>query len=176
MKSDPACIAGHDFDEHGAMMAFGSGVKAVDSFGGDDQCGVKTKSDFGGVEIVVDGLGGADDVDALGEEIARNVLRAVAAGDNHGVDAQTADILHAQGRVVVSDFPAVLHGFVGEGIAVIGGTKNCATTGQNAADGFFREFLGVLGPDESIKAVADADDALAMAVDGRANNGANDGL
>jgi hypothetical protein len=83
-------------------------------------------------------------------------------------------ILHAQGRVVVNHFPAVSHGFVGEGIAVIGGTKNCATTGQNAADGFFREFLGALGPDESIKAVADADDALAMAVDGRANNGAND--
>jgi hypothetical protein len=40
------------------MMAFGSGVKAVDSFGGDDQCGVKTKSDFGGAEIVVDGFGG----------------------------------------------------------------------------------------------------------------------
>jgi hypothetical protein len=55
--------------------------------------------------------------------------------------------------------PAVLHGFVGEEIAVIGGTKNCATTAQNAADGFFREFLGALGPDESIKAVADADDA-----------------
>jgi hypothetical protein len=70
----------------------------------------KPKTDFGGVEIVVDGFGGADDVDALGEEIARNVLRAVAAGDNHGVDAETAGILHAQGRVVVSDFPAVLHG------------------------------------------------------------------
>ena len=96
MKSDPACIAAHDFAEHGAMTAFGSGVKAVDSFGVDDQCGVKTKSDFGGVEIVVDNLGAPDDVDALGEEIARNVLRAVAAGDNHGVGAETAGILHAQ--------------------------------------------------------------------------------
>jgi hypothetical protein len=76
----------------------------------------------------------------------------------------------------VNDFLAVLHGFVGEGIAAIGGTKNCATTGQNAADGFFREFLGALGPDESIKAVADADDAHAVVVDGRANNGANDSV
>ena len=81
-----------------------------------------------------------------------------------------------KGRVVGNDFPAVLHGFVGEGIAVIGGTKSVGTPGENAADGFFREFLGARGPDESIKAVADADDALATAVDGRANNGANDGL
>lgn len=61
-------------------------------------------------------------------------------------------------------------------IATIGGTKNCAAAGQNAADGFFREFLGALGPDESIKAVADADDAHAVLVDGGANNGANHGV
>jgi hypothetical protein len=94
------------------------------------------------------------------KEIARNVLRAIATGDDHGVDTETAGVLHAQGRVVANDFLAVVHGLVGEGIAAIGGAKNCATTGQNAADGFFREFLGVLGPAESIKAVADADDTL----------------
>ena len=71
---------------------------------------------------------------------------------------------------------AILHGFVGERIAVVGGAENCAATGQNAADGFFREFLGALGPDESIKTVADADDAHAVLVDGGANNGANDGV
>jgi len=57
----------------------------------------------------------------------------------------------------VSDFLAVLRGFVGERIATIGGAKNCATTGQNAADGFLREFLCGLGPDKSSKAFADAE-------------------
>jgi hypothetical protein len=33
-----------------------------------------------------------------------------------------------------------------------------------------------LGPDRSIKAVADADDAHAVLVDGRGNNGANDSV
>jgi hypothetical protein len=75
------------------MMAFGSGMKAVDGFSGDDQCGVKTKSDFGVVEIVVYGFRDANDVDSLVEEIARNVLRAVAAGDNQSVDAETTGIL-----------------------------------------------------------------------------------
>ena len=88
MKSDPAGVAAHNFDEHDAMMTFGGGVKTVDGLGSDDQGGVKTKSDFGGVEIVVDGFGDADDVDAFIKEIARDVLRAIAAGDDHGVDAR----------------------------------------------------------------------------------------
>jgi hypothetical protein len=107
---------------------------------------------------------------------SRNVLRAVTAGYDHGVDAETAGVLHAQGRVIVDDFLAVLHGFVGEGIAAIGGAKNGAAAGQNAADGFFRKFLGALGSDESIKAVTDADDAHGVFVDGRANNGAEDSV
>ena len=60
----------------------------VDGFGGDDQDGVKTKSDFGSAKIVVDGFGDADDVDAFIEEIARDVLRAIATGDDHGVDTR----------------------------------------------------------------------------------------
>jgi hypothetical protein len=126
-----------------------------------------------GVEIVVDGFGDADNVDALVKEIARNVLRAVAAGDDHGVDTETPGVLHTQGRVIANDFLAVLHGFVGKMVAAIGGAKNCAATRQNAADGFFREFLSALGPDEPIKAVADADDAYSVLVDSGANNGAN---
>ncbi len=176
MKRNPAGVATHDLNEHDAMMTFRGGVKAVDGLSGDDQCGVEAKSDFGGVEMVVDGFGNADDVDALVEEIARNVLRAVATGDNHGVDTETPGILHAQGGVIVNNFLAVLHGLVGERITAIGGTENWAATRQNAADGFFREFLRALGPDESIKAVADADDAHAVFVDGRPNNGANNGV
>jgi hypothetical protein len=89
-----------------------------------------------GVEIVVDGFGDADNVDALVKEIARNVLRAVAAGDDHGVDTETPGVLHTQGRVIANDFLAILHGFVGKRVAAIAGAKNCAATRQNAADGF----------------------------------------
>jgi len=77
------------------MMTFGGGVKTVDGFGGDDQGGVK--SDFASVKIVVDGFGDADDVDRFIKEIARDVLRAIAAGD---VDTQTASVLHAQRGVI----------------------------------------------------------------------------
>ena len=57
-------------------------------FGSDNQGGVKTKSDFASVKIVVDGFGDANDVDRFIKEIARDVLRAIAAGDDHGVDTR----------------------------------------------------------------------------------------
>jgi hypothetical protein len=47
VKSDPAGVATYDFDQHDAMMTFGRGVKTINSFSGDDQGGVKAKSDFG---------------------------------------------------------------------------------------------------------------------------------
>ena len=38
-------------------MAFRRGVEAVDGFGGDEKRSVKTKSDLGGREVVIDRLG-----------------------------------------------------------------------------------------------------------------------
>jgi hypothetical protein len=63
------------------VMTFGGGVKTFDGFGDDDQGGVKTKSDFASVKIVVDGFGDADDVDRF-KEIARDVLRTIATADD----------------------------------------------------------------------------------------------
>src|SRR5208282_2889393 len=79
VESNPTGIAAHDFDEHDAVVAFWGGVKAVDGFGGDDECGIEAEGDFGGVQIIVDGLGDTHNVHALAEKIARDMLRAVAA-------------------------------------------------------------------------------------------------
>ena len=62
--SDPAGIAAHDFDDLDARVGFGGGVEAVDRFGGDGDGGVETEAGVGAGEIVVDGLGDADAVDA----------------------------------------------------------------------------------------------------------------
>src|SRR6266481_2575194 len=62
VQGDPACVAAHDFDEHDAVMGFGGSVEAVDCLRGDDEGGVETEGDFRGIEVVVDGLGYADDV------------------------------------------------------------------------------------------------------------------
>ena len=46
-------------------MAAGGGVDAVDDLGRDLDGGVETKGDVGAVDVVVDGLGQADDVQPL---------------------------------------------------------------------------------------------------------------
>src|SRR5208283_4807474 len=107
VESDPAGVAAHDFDEHDALVALGSGMQAIDGFGGDNQCGVKTESDFRGVEIVVDGFGNADNVNAAAGKIAGNVLGAVATDDDHGFNAEAASVIHAKIGIVVDGFLAV---------------------------------------------------------------------
>jgi hypothetical protein len=176
MERDPTGVAAHELNEHDAMMAFGGGVEAIDGFGGDDESGVKTESDFSGVEIVVNRFGDADDVDAAAGEIAGNVLCAVPTNDDHGFDAEAASVIHAQVGIVVDDFLALFDGFVGEGIAAIGGAKDGAAAGKNAADGFLGHFFCAFGPDESIETVADTDDTHVVLIDGGANDGADDGI
>ena len=46
----------------------------VDRVGGCVQRGIEAEGDFGGREIVVDGLGNADDVHALLEKVECNLL------------------------------------------------------------------------------------------------------
>src|SRR5208283_441967 len=176
MKRDPTGVAAHEFNKHDAMVAFGGGVETINGFRGDDESGVKTESDFGGVEIVVNRFGNADDVDAAASEIAGDVLGAVTANDNHGFDAESASVIHAQVGIVVNDLLAVFDGFVSKGIAAVGGAKNGAAAGKNAADSFLGHFFCAFGPDESIEAVADADDTHVVLIDGRANDGADDGI
>jgi hypothetical protein len=176
VESDPASVAAHEFDEHDAVVAFGGGVETVDGLGGDDQCSVKTESDFGGVEIVINGFGDADDVDASTREIAGDVLGAVTADDDHGFNAKAASVIHTKIGIVVNDFLAIFGRYVGKGIATIGGAEDGAATRKNTADGFLRHFLCAFRPDEAIEPVADPDHTHVVFIDGGANDGADDGI
>ena len=62
VEGDPSAVASHDFDHHDAVMRFGRGVNLVDGVGRGVQRGVESEGKFGGGEIVVDGLGHADDL------------------------------------------------------------------------------------------------------------------
>ncbi len=61
VERDPAGVASHHFHDHDAVMRFGGGVDAVDGVGCDVDGGVKAEGDLGGGEVIVDGLGNADD-------------------------------------------------------------------------------------------------------------------
>ncbi len=68
-ERDPAGVAPHDFDHHDAVVRFGGGVDLVHRVGGGVDRGIEAEGDFGGGEIVVDGLGHADDLHALIEKV-----------------------------------------------------------------------------------------------------------
>src|SRR5208337_50829 len=88
MQRDPACIAAHHLDEHHSMMALRRGVQAVDRFRSDHQGGVKAERNLRGIQIVVDGLRYSHDVGAFTEKITSDVLGAISADHDHGIDAE----------------------------------------------------------------------------------------
>src|SRR5699024_831656 len=65
IQGQPAGLVAHDLDAHDPAVAAGGGVDAVDDLGRDLDGGVETKGDVGAVDVVVDGLGQADDVQPL---------------------------------------------------------------------------------------------------------------
>src|SRR5450755_3907138 len=75
---DPTRIAAHHFDHHHSMVRFRGGVDLVNRVGRGVHSRVETESEFGGGEIIVDGLGHAHDFHALLKKLKPNRLRAVA--------------------------------------------------------------------------------------------------
>ena len=63
MQRNPSGVATHNFHDQGAVMTFGGGVQAINGFGGDIDCCVKTERVVGSLKVVVDGLGNAHHFD-----------------------------------------------------------------------------------------------------------------
>jgi len=176
VEGDPSGIAAHEFDDHDAVMGFGGGVDAVDGVGGDVDGGVKAEGDVRGREIVVNGLGDSDDVESLGGEIEPDLLGAVAADDDESVEADGLGVLDDLIGEVAHGLIAVIVDAIGEGIAAIGGSEDGSAAGQDSADVVEHEGTALLGPDESVKAVADSDYVKAVLENGSFNGGADHGI
>ena len=97
---NPAGIAAHDFEHHHAVVALRGGAQAVQRVGGAGDGGIEAEGEGGGFEVVVNGLGHADDGDAVFEELLRGAQRAVAAHDHQGAQAELLEI----GLGLVEDF------------------------------------------------------------------------
>ena len=93
----------------------------------------------------------------LRKSFERNLLRAIAADADDGVNSQLARVNDDLIRDVADDFAPVLNAPVIERIAAIGGAKNGAAAWQNAADVLQREFVRFLRPDQAIKTIRNAD-------------------
>ena len=92
VQGDPAHVAAHDLGDHAAVVGFAGGAEAVDGLGGDLDGGVEAEGVVRGVEVVVHGLGNADDLQAgVGQPLGGG-QRSFAADGDDGVDAEPVHV------------------------------------------------------------------------------------
>ena len=120
---DPAGVAAHGLDDHDAAVALGGGPEAVDGLGHDVDRGVEAEGEVGDHQVVVDGLGDADDRHAeLFVEAVGDAEGVVAADGDEGVEAEVLEVLADGGQVGVG---------VLEGVGA-GGAEDRAAPGDDA--------------------------------------------
>ena len=118
----------------------GSDMQPVDGLGSDDDSGGETDSAFGMAEIIVDGLGDADQIDpALSGKAAQYGKAAIAADTDECVETELA--------IALDDFPGAvaetaIGGGIGERIAAIGRAQDGSALMQDALDGIRCELGG----------------------------------
>ena len=161
---DPAGVTAHDFHDLHARVCFGSGMEAVDGFGGDGDGGVEAEAGVGAAKIVVDGLGNADAVDAALRELDGDGLGVVATKGDEGVELVALNDLEAGLEAAFN----LLH--VGARRAEDG-----ATAMEDAAGGLEVEGHGAI-VDDAAPAFKEADELVVVVQDALANDSSNDGV
>ncbi len=94
MERDPAGVPAHDLDDENAAVGLRSGVQAIDRLHRDVDRGVEAERVVGGVEVVVDGLGHADDPDAVLVQRGRDAEGILPADGDERIDLEVDEILH----------------------------------------------------------------------------------
>ena len=85
VQGKPAGLVAHDLNAHHAAVAAGGGVDAVDDVCGNIHSGVEAEGHVGAVDIVVNGLGQADDVQPFLRKQVGSLVGAVAAQTQQAV-------------------------------------------------------------------------------------------
>jgi hypothetical protein len=93
VRGDPAGVAAHHLDDHDAVVARRGRPEAVERVGGEGHRGVEAEGDDGAAEVVVDGLGHADDGDAGPEALEGDGEGAVAADDDERAESEVVEVL-----------------------------------------------------------------------------------
>ncbi len=93
VQRDPADVPAHDLGHHAAAVRVARGAEAVHGVGRDLHRGVEAERVVGGVEVVVDGLGDSDDLEARVGEALGCRERALAADGEDRVDAEAVEVL-----------------------------------------------------------------------------------
>ena len=90
---DPAGVAAHHLDDHDAVVRLRGRVQSVDRLGGDPDRGVEAERVVGRAEVVVNGLGHANDGNALGVQPCGDAQGVLAADGDERVDAKARQVV-----------------------------------------------------------------------------------
>jgi hypothetical protein len=134
VKRQPAGVAAHHLDDHHAVVAHGGGVDLVEAFAGGVHGGVEAEGALAAFQVVVDGLGHADAVDAVFDQVRGAGHGAVAADADDGVELGGAHVIdHAVGDVHPFGLAVA---FDGEALRVglVAGAQDGAALGEDVRD------------------------------------------
>src|SRR5574341_149717 len=176
VEGDEPAVPSHYLDDHHPLVALRGRVELVGRFGGGSDGRVEPEGGHGAADVVVDGLGDADDGDALRHQPPGEAERPVAAdGDEHvePVGAERRDEL--VGTVSLS--PGAVGGLFppAEGVAAVGGAEDSAAEMGDAADFAGAEGDDFVAAEQAVEAAPDAGH-LPSPVHGGEDGPADDGV
>lgn len=164
VQGDPSGVAAHQFDDHDALMRLGGGLEPVQCLGRHRHRRVETEGDIGAGDVVVDGLGHADDRQAGLAEQPSRLEGALAADRDDGVDAEVRAAPRGQFRAAAQ--LARLY---------TGRAQDRAAQGQDSADRVEGQ-RAVVTVQQAAPAVFEADDLVAVIGDTAVDDGSDHGI
>ena len=130
VQRKPANLMAHDFNDEDAAVGGSCGVNVIDALGRNVQSAVETEGHIRSVEIVVDGLGKGDDIEAFLSQKVCSLGGAVAAAHDQAVELQfVVSLLHGL-DLVQSVFIGIADGLE----RASAGSEHCTAAGQNALE------------------------------------------
>src|SRR2546426_4043566 len=168
-------VAAKDLEDHETLVGAGGGAKAVDHLDGAGDAGAEADAVVGAGDVVVHGLGNADDLEAFFVKADAIAQRVVTADGDESVDAEPGEVLEDfRGEIVFlgSEFVLKMRRNAGLGDAArigAGRMEKSAAGAAGAIDGLFVEEEEIVGVviilladhiDESGPAMANADDLI----------------
>ena len=168
VQGQPASFVAHDLNHHAATVAGGGGVDAVDDLGGDVHSSVEAKGEIGAKDVVIDGLGQTDHIEALFAEQIGGLVGAVAAQSDQTIQLEILIGLFHRSNLVHAVF--FHHAHVAERTAA--GAQNGAAQGEDTGELLLAHLL-ILAFDQAAITVADTDDLRIKKLVGCAGNAAD---
>ena len=128
VQRKPACLVAHDLDAHHPAVAAGSRMDAVNNIGCDIDGCMETEGDIGAINIVVDRLGKANDVEPFLAEQVCGFVGTVTAQAEQAIELSFLISLFHCGDFVHLVIPHNPHEFERGAL----GAQDCTAHGQNA--------------------------------------------